>query len=122
MVLHVTNSPFTEAQVKLLNELLPQLTEQQKIWLAGYISATQAVVTTVAVAPEVVQPQLSTPVVSKTATVLFGSQTGNAQKVAEKLAADLAQNGVEVTVSAVSILKTNNLKKVSNLFSSQYTW
>lgn len=122
MTLYVTNSPFTEAQVKLLNELLPQLTEQQKIWLAGYISATQAAsvidssvtdVATAATALSVVPVEVQE---VKNATVLYGSQTGTAQKLAEKLAAELEQNGVEVTLSVLSKFKTNNLKKVSNLF------
>lgn len=42
MKLQVINSPFNEEQVKLLNELLPQLTLEQKIWLNGYLSAAQA--------------------------------------------------------------------------------
>lgn len=121
LTLHVTNSPFSEEQVKLINELLPQLTEQQKIWLTGYLSATQTALAnvvatasgTTAVAGIQVAPA---PVETKTATVLYGSQTGTAQGLAEKLAADLAQNGVEVSVSALSKFKTNNLKKVSNLF------
>ena len=38
MQLSVMNSPFTEEQTKELNRLLPTLTEQQKIWLCGYLS------------------------------------------------------------------------------------
>ena len=43
MTLQVINSPFTEKQVQLLNELLTNLTEKQKIWLNGYLSAAQQV-------------------------------------------------------------------------------
>ncbi|WP_155990308.1 hypothetical protein, partial [Paenibacillus graminis] len=39
MQLQVTNSPFNEEQVELLNRLLPTLTQTQQIWLGGYISA-----------------------------------------------------------------------------------
>lgn len=119
MTLNVLNSPFGETQVKLLNELLPTLTDYQKIWLTGYISAAQvAGVATVAEGAannEEIQTAQA-PVVPKTATVLYGSQTGTAQGLAEKLAADLAQNGVEVQISSLAKFKTNNLKKVSNLF------
>lgn len=34
------NSPFDQKQIDLLNELLKNLTTQQRIWLSGYLSAT----------------------------------------------------------------------------------
>ncbi|WP_198508135.1 hypothetical protein, partial [Bacillus subtilis] len=39
MQLQVMNSPFNQEQAELLNRLLPTLTESQKIWLSGYLSA-----------------------------------------------------------------------------------
>ena len=45
--LQVVNSPFNEEQVKLLNELLPKLTGEQRIWLNGYLSAPLATIDSV---------------------------------------------------------------------------
>ncbi|MER2191449.1 MAG: assimilatory sulfite reductase (NADPH) flavoprotein subunit [Solibacillus sp.] len=110
MALQVANSPFNEEQVKQINELLAGVTDYQKVWLTGYLSAAQAVVQqgeAVAVAVKA-EPQA--------ATILYGSQTGNAQSVAEKLAAKLHEAGVDVTISSMSAFKTNALKKLTNLF------
>ena len=36
------NSPFNQEQADLLNRLLPTLTESQKVWLSGYLAASQS--------------------------------------------------------------------------------
>jgi len=53
---------------------------------------------------------------TKEATVLFGSQSGNAQKLAKQLAQQLEGKGFKVLLSAMSDFKTNDLPKVRNLF------
>ncbi|MEK5238337.1 assimilatory sulfite reductase (NADPH) flavoprotein subunit [Paenibacillus sp. FSL L8-0470] len=124
MQLQVTNSPFNENQVELLNRLLPTLTETQQIWLGGYLSALSlqgnaAAVSTgtplqaegiAAVVSPAAQPQISREV-----TVLFGSQTGNCQRLASSLSRKLEEQGFQVTVSAMNGFKPNGLKKVENL-------
>jgi sulfite reductase (NADPH) flavoprotein alpha-component len=50
--------------------------------------------------------------VSKEVTILFGSQTGNAQGLAENAAKTLTERGFQVTVSAMSDFKPNQLKKI----------
>ncbi|MCU6711720.1 assimilatory sulfite reductase (NADPH) flavoprotein subunit [Paenibacillus sp. J5C_2022] len=128
MRLEVTNSPFTEKQAELINQLLPTLTETQIYWLNGYLSfyrgrAAQAEslaegasqqAAAVAIEPAVsdaVQQQLPAE-----ATVLFGSQTGNSQRLAGKLADKLKELGIAVTLSAMNAYKTNGLKKATHLF------
>ncbi len=64
----VTNSPFNEEQVELLNRLWPTLNSAQKLWLSGYLAATESV--------GALQQETS---VTKEVTILYGSQTGNAQ-------------------------------------------
>ncbi|AVK85811.1 assimilatory sulfite reductase (NADPH) flavoprotein subunit [Lysinibacillus sp. B2A1] len=110
MKLQVINSPFNEEQVKLLNELLPKLTGEQRIWLNGYLSAPLATINTIA---EEVASTV-TPI-TKTVTILYGSQTGNSQGLAEKYASALKSNDVDVTVSSLAKFKPNNLKKLTNL-------
>ncbi|MGE7843415.1 assimilatory sulfite reductase (NADPH) flavoprotein subunit [Lysinibacillus sp. NPDC093712] len=111
MKLQVINSPFNEEQVKLLNELLPNLTGEQKIWLNGYLSAPVATIDTNVVE----EAKLSVVPTTKSATLLYGSQTGNSQSLAEKYAAALKDNDVEVTVTSLAKFKPNNLKKITNL-------
>lgn len=109
MKLQVINSPFNEEQVKLLNELLTQLTLEQKIWLNGYLSAPQATQEAVVETIPAAAP------ITKTMTILYGSQTGNSQRLAEKYASLLKAQNVDVTVSSLGKFKASNLKKITNL-------
>ncbi|MCT9872480.1 flavodoxin domain-containing protein, partial [Paenarthrobacter aurescens] len=54
--------------------------------------------------------------VSKDVTILYGSQTGNAQGLAENTGKTLEAKGFNVTVSSMNDFKPNNLKKLDNLF------
>ena len=116
MQLHVLNSPFSQQQAELLNQLLPTLTDQQKIWLTGYLSAQAALAgsetATLAPTPSDAVPAQS---VSKDVTVLYGSQTGNSEGLAKKTAQHLEEKGFQVTLSSMSDFKPNNLKKINNL-------
>ncbi|AUZ40383.1 assimilatory sulfite reductase (NADPH) flavoprotein subunit [Bacillus sp. MBGLi79] len=116
MQLQVMNSPFNQEQAELLNRLLPTLTESQKIWLSGYLSAQSVSAQETAGAPAAaVSVEAPAPAVSKEVTVLYGSQTGNAQGLAENAGKQLEQSGFQVAVSSMSDFKPNQLKKVTNL-------
>lgn len=124
MQLQVTNSPFNQEQVELLNRLLPTLTDSQQVWISGYLSALQR---TAASAPIVADqqasavavmealPTVSQPVISREVTILFGSQTGNCQRLAGSLSRKLEEQGFQVTLSSMNNFKSNGLKKVENL-------
>ncbi|WP_456287569.1 assimilatory sulfite reductase (NADPH) flavoprotein subunit [Paenibacillus sp. AK002] len=119
MELQVTNSPFNQEQVELLNRLLPTLTESQRTWLSGFIAALQgtAAAAAVAASPQASAAAISAPVVSapKEVTVLYGSQTGNGHGLSKKLSKKLEEVGLQVTMSSMSDFKPNNLKKLQNL-------
>jgi sulfite reductase (NADPH) flavoprotein alpha-component len=129
MLLKVQNSPFTEEQTELLNRLLPTLTEQQKIWLCGYLSysnleqpigqipgnigiANDSAATTI----QPVQQSVQTPVKIRTVTVLYGTETGNAQQLSEQLVQKLKTKDFEVELFSLDEFKPKNLKKVEDLF------
>lgn len=112
--LQVTNSPFSQEQAELLNRLLPTLSETQKIWLTGYLTAVQS--QELQTAPETQSSaQSSEAAVSKEVTILYGSQTGNAQALAENAGKTLSEHGLKVTISSMNDFKPNQLKKVKNL-------
>ncbi|MCG7376547.1 assimilatory sulfite reductase (NADPH) flavoprotein subunit [Paenibacillus sp. ACRSA] len=121
MELQVTNSPFNQEQVELLNRLLPTLTDGQRAWLSGYIAAQQGCVVGASgsIATQTVQTTSlvteNTPVASKEVTVLFGSQTGNSSGLSKKLAKKLEEQGLQVTLSSMGDFKPNGLKKIENL-------
>ncbi|WP_416046018.1 assimilatory sulfite reductase (NADPH) flavoprotein subunit [Priestia megaterium] len=115
MQLKVVNSPFNQEQADLLNRLLPTLTEAQKMWLSGYLTASQS--TSAEGTPDVstAAPAQTKQTVSKDVTILYGSQTGNAQGLAENTGKTLEAKGFNVTVSSMNDFKPNNLKKLENL-------
>ncbi len=119
--LQVTNSPFNQEQVELLNRLLPTLTDGQRAWLSGYIAAQQGSVAGASgsIATQTAQTATlateNTPVASKEVTVLFGSQTGNSSGLSKKLAKKLEEQGLQVTLSSMGDFKPNGLKKIENL-------
>lgn len=123
MELQVTNSPFNQEQTELLNRLLPTLTEAQRIWLSGYISALGGAA---AVAPAasgvssaapaaVATANANVPAISKEVAILFGSQTGRSQGLAKKLSKKLEERGFQAKISSMSDFKTNGLKTLQNL-------
>lgn len=109
------NSPFNQEQVELLNQLLPTLTEPQKSWLSGYLTAYQ--VTGTGIVQTTQQSALATTEqpIAKEVTILYGSQTGNAHGLATKVGKTFDERGFQVTLSSMSDFKPNNLKKVQNL-------
>ena len=112
--LQVMNSPFNQEQAELLNRLLPTFTESQKVWLSGYLAgAASAPLASVIGVPS--QQGTTEGTASKEVTILYGSQTGNARGLAKKASTTLEGKGFQVTVSAMSDFKPNNIKKVKNL-------
>ncbi len=112
--LQVMNSPFNQEQAELLNRLLPTFTESQKVWLSGYLAgASSAPLASVLGVPN--QQGSTEGTALKEVTILYGSQTGNARGLAKKASTTLEGKGFQVTVSAMSDFKPNNIKKVKNL-------
>ncbi|MBM7645150.1 sulfite reductase (NADPH) flavoprotein alpha-component [Scopulibacillus daqui] len=121
MKFEVTNSPFSQEQAELLNRLLPTLTEKQKIWLSGFFAHFEdADVSTgdsagqkqLAAAPPVDSARQDA---SREVTILFGSETGNAQSLAEDVHQKLKDRGFQTTLSSMDDFKPKNIKKVQDL-------
>jgi sulfite reductase (NADPH) flavoprotein alpha-component len=126
----VDNSPFNQQQAETLNQLLSTLTPDQMVWLSGYLaglrgSPSSSAPAAVAAAAPAQATNVSAPakraaapasaVVDREVTVLFGSQTGNAQHLAADMKKRLEEKDFKVTLSDMSDFRTNNLKKVKQL-------
>ncbi|SFD89829.1 sulfite reductase (NADPH) alpha subunit [Lentibacillus persicus] len=120
MQLQVENSPFNQEQTDYLNHLLPTLTEAQRIWLSGFLAvpvtmeAPAAATATAALDPAEAQQNAQKPA-ARNVTILFGSETGNGQQVAEDMLQKLEEKDMDVTISALDDFKPKNLKKVEDL-------
>lgn len=109
-------SPFNQEQTELLNQLLSTLTDSQKIWLSGYFAASISLTTpNSSENAQTKTIEASKPKAAKEVTILYGSQTGNAQGLAKKAGTRLEENGFKVSVSAMNDFKPNQLKKITNL-------
>ncbi|MGW9964272.1 assimilatory sulfite reductase (NADPH) flavoprotein subunit [Staphylococcus hominis] len=129
MNLSVTNSPFTEGQATQINELLQTLTPEQKVWLSGYLVANQQLTsgtsetqgTQVGAVSQDTEAMLqqNEPAIQpekRAITLLYGSETGNAQGLAEIFEERLSNIGHNVTLKAMDEFKPKNLKNVEDLF------
>ena len=120
----VDNSPFNQQQAEALNQLLGTLTPEQMLWLSGYLAGMRggaaAIPPLATVEGTKANPKAATTAsapasVDREVTVLFGSQTGNAQHLAADLKKRLEEKDFKVTLSDMSDFRTNNLKKVKQL-------
>lgn len=117
---HVNNSPFNEEQMEYLNKLIPTLTENQKVWLIGFLSYP-----VISGQDQILNPNNKTDsspagkseksVSTRDITILFGSETGNGQTVAEILLEKLQNEKFQVQSFSMDDFKPQNLKKVQDL-------
>ncbi|WP_010649759.1 assimilatory sulfite reductase (NADPH) flavoprotein subunit [Oceanobacillus massiliensis] len=119
MQLQVTNSPFNEEQAEHLNRLLPSLTDTQRMWLSGYLAVPQNAEGLGAAVKNNEEPQGSIQEINQAnlrdVTILYGSETGNGQAIAEDLGQKIEERNLKVTVSSLDDFKPKDLKKVQDL-------
>ncbi|MBD8004526.1 assimilatory sulfite reductase (NADPH) flavoprotein subunit [Bacillus norwichensis] len=116
MQLQVMNSPFTEKQADLLNRVLPSLSESQQLWLSGYLSGYHNRASTVVQNPPAAALQESGVVqATKELTILFGSQTGNSQGLAEEISEKMKNMEYQVMLTPMNEFKVKDLKKLTHL-------
>lgn len=114
-------SPLDAQQAAQLSALLQTLSANQATWLSGYLSGLNAQGALGATAqPAAAQSAAAVAPAAQSApaeplTILYGSQTGNAEDVAEQLAERANADGL--TANAVDMLdyKPRDLKKEKNV-------
>lgn len=112
-----------------LESITAQLDDRQLLWLSGYlygISTEKYAMRTknTQVSDKNTPPSVSSQILDKTptvvaptkATILYGTQSGNAKKAAQKTAEALKINGLEVSVGDMADFKTTKLKDEKLLF------
>jgi sulfite reductase (NADPH) flavoprotein alpha-component len=120
MSLRVDNSPFDSQQVELLNRLLATLSPDQTTWLGGYLAGIrQALEASVPAAADTAiggtarEPQAAAGALE--VTILYGSQTGNAMRLARKMARRLEKRGFAAALSCMSEYKPRHIKKARHV-------
>ena len=107
-------SPLNAQQADQLNRLIETLTPTQATWISGYLTGVNASLSEGTVASA--QPQAAAGAQpGETLTILFGSQTGNAEGIGEQLAAAAESRGYSARLVDMDDYKPNQLKKETNL-------
>ena len=109
--LNATASPLSSQQVTDLQSLVGALNPIQQAWVSGYLAANaNAAFQGGQVAPQMgnAAPQAGEAAVL---TILYGSQTGNARRVANQLKEQAESRGLAVKLVNMADYKPNQLKK-----------
>ena len=109
MTTDFTTSPLSGDQQQRLGQLLAELRSDQVYWLAGYLAGY--CVAAPAAASQPVGPLPSSGSDAGQLTILFGSQTGNAEGVAEQMAARAAEKGLNARVLDLADYKPKQLRQ-----------
>jgi len=133
MQLNQDNTPFDEQQLALINQLLPTLTSEQQYWLSGYLlnpnaaTAEKASDTNEKTLPNMkTKTENSTELSEVTPThaetdplevhVLYGTETGNAEEIAETFESKLKAQNINVKLWDMDDFPRDTLPEVEHLF------
>lgn len=105
------HSPFSPDQRKILEGLIAGFTPAQRFWLGGFLSAGEST-TSIATAPTNAIPL----------TVLYGSESGNSEKLADLSAKEAKKRGFKATVKNMADITPADLARVENLIVIVSTW
>lgn len=100
----IPSTPLSDPQWQQVQALLRELDERQTLWLSGYLAASP-------------QPRQATRPASSGQQILIahGGETGNSQALAEKLATQARESGINVELQDLAQLRLRQLGKKSHL-------
>ncbi len=104
------HSPFRADQRQALDSLLSGMDAVQRAWLSGFLAAGAAPVAA------------GKPAVSGKLTVLYGTESGNSENLADRAAKEAKKRGFQAEVKNMADLTPAALAKISNLLVIVSTW
>lgn len=104
------SSPFSPDQRKTLDSLLAGFDPLQRGWLSGFLAS--------AAAPAAV----ATPVAAGKLTVLYGTESGNSEELADRAAKEAKKKGFKAVMKNMADISPSDLAKVENLLVIVSTW
>ncbi|MEL7186860.1 MAG: assimilatory sulfite reductase (NADPH) flavoprotein subunit [Pseudomonadota bacterium] len=106
--LPVSAPPLSVEQTTTLHSVVDELSPPQLQWVSGYVAGLAAANHSVTADSA---PPLPTALPEQKLTILFGSQTGNGEALAERLAADVKAAGFAVNLQNLADYKPASLKR-----------
>lgn len=118
MQLNETNTPFNKSQLELINQLLPTLSIEQQQWLGSYLTnaAAQDDQSSTSVTTDVAYPDTTTTAEPLEVNILFGTETGNAEEVADQFEAKLKEHDLNVHLWEMDDFPEDELPNLDYLF------
>jgi sulfite reductase (NADPH) flavoprotein alpha-component len=112
-------APFAEEEIEALNRIVGPATPTQRAWLAGFLAGLEASEASGAV-PHA-EPAAA-PVPAEPLTILYATESGNAEKLAGDLAKVARKSGLKPTVVDMADLELASLASWRRLVVIASTW
>ncbi len=109
-------APFPEEQIAALNRVISVTTAEQRAWLSGYLAGLQAANDPLAVSPAA-PPARRAPL-----TILFGTESGNAEALAAQVRKAAAKLGFAPKVADMADFTPAQAAATENLVIIASTW
>lgn len=109
------SNPLSEKQLTALNELVKEITPEQIIWLSGFLEGKMSGLPAGSVAKTTYSVSAGEQVEQGKLTVLYGTETGNAKELAEKLAEKAGFKNITANVVSMYDFNYKKLKDEENI-------
>ncbi|MDF1754835.1 MAG: assimilatory sulfite reductase (NADPH) flavoprotein subunit [Verrucomicrobiales bacterium] len=109
------NAPFSPEQRTAFNQILASMTPEQHVWVSGFFCGVTS--STIPGAAPVAAPVAATEL-----TILFGTESGNCEELADKSKKIATKAGFKTKVVNMSETDSKKLSKVKNLLVIVSTW
>ena len=107
-------APFAEEEIDLLNRVVGPANALQRAWLAGFLAGVESVTG---------QAQPAAPArPAEPLTIVYASESGNCEKLANDLAKAARKNGLKPTLIDMADLEASDLTKAKRLVFIAATW
>ena len=106
-------NPFNEQQLSALDQLLPGLTKDQILWLSGYLEGRLAAEGGIEVSTALAATPKPKSLINL--TILYGTETGHSQALAEKLAEKATNKNINTTVLSLYDFNYKKIKDEKNV-------
>ncbi|NCI46818.1 diflavin oxidoreductase [Sediminibacterium soli] len=103
---------LTGPKQKIWEEFAASCSKEELVWISGYLSG---ILSDVALLPSQAVKE-NAPALSKKMTVVYGTETGNAKKLATDLAARAKKKSLPVKLLSLDQYRVNDITKEENLF------
>lgn len=116
------NAPFTPEQTAWLNSFIPTLETAQIQWLSGFLAGWQFSGANGSVQQPLAAPALAPAAAKVPVTVLYGTESGNAEALADQARKELSKRGYKTTLKDMGDIDPEELSKIENLLVIVSTW